>query len=323
MPLPSTKSIKKDFQSSTIFFNAFDEFNERNRQLFNIPEIDRYLLFEDKKNVCIVNNSSSNISHSYLYSIITNACIAYHLNNDEVTYDNNISQKKKMTLLIDAGNGNNLGYIYLDLVKKSSDEEIDIKELLKQIVVLRAFTFYQMLNIVINEIPKFIYQCDSDCKIQIIVLDLLDTLIESSSRSIVSKGNNSRFKTERDFKINEKLVIEALEILLNLSNNYFVILTCDNRTRIIDDSFFYKFSNYLEIDMVNSVNKSKKDECDLDEVKAVTKEILLKIKSKKIKSYTTINQPVICNTRNRPISSTNELYTSSSHYLDLMNLCAL
>lgn len=309
MQLNSTKSIKKDFQSSTIFFNAFDEFNERNRQPFNIPEIDRYLLFEDKKNVCIVNNSSSNISHSYLYSIITNACIEYHLNSDEVTYDNNISPKKKMTLLIDAGNGNNLGYIYLDLVKKSSDEEIDIKEFLKQIVVLRAFTFYQMLNIVINEIPKFIYQCDSDCKIQIIVLDLLNTLIESSSRSIVSKDTNSHFKTERDFKNNEKLVIEALEILLNLSNNYFVILTCDNRTRIIDDSFFYKFSNYLEIDMVNSVNKSKKNADDLDEVKGVTKEILLKIKSKKIKSYTTINQPVICNTRNRLISSINQLYT--------------
>lgn len=226
--------------------------------------------------------------------------------------------------MVDAGNGNNLGHIYLDLVKKSSDKEIDIKEFLKQIVVLRAFTFYQMLNIIINEIPKSIYQLGKNCKIQIIVLDLLDTLIESSSRSIVSKDNKSSLRSERDFKNNEKLVIEALDVLLNLSDNHFVILTCDNSANIIDNSFFYKFSNYLEIDTVNSVNKSKKDGKDSDKVKAVMKEILLKIKSKKTTSYTTINQPAICNTRNRSISSPiNELHTPSFFDLDLMNSCVL
>ncbi|HET6590549.1 MAG TPA: hypothetical protein VFG45_10340 [Candidatus Nitrosocosmicus sp.] len=323
MHLLSTNSIKKELQNSKIFFNAFDEFSERNRRLFNIPEIDRHLFFEDKKNICIINNSSSNISDSYLYSVITNACIAYHLNGEDVTCDNNILPKKKVTLLIDAGNGNNLGYVYLDLVKTWSNEEIDIKEFLKQVVVLRAFTFYQMLNIVINEIPKFIYQCDSDCKIQIIILDLLNTLIESSSQSIVPKNDNSSFRTERDFQNNEKLVNEVIDVLINLSDNYFVILTCDNRTNIIDSSIFYKFSNYVEVDIVNFVSKSKKNRKDLGKLQVRRKEILLKIKSKKIVSSTTIKHPVIYGSKKSSLSPVNELYTSSYNDLDLTNLCVL
>lgn len=286
-----------------------------------MPEIDAHFFFEDKKNVCIVNNSCSNICDNFLYSVITNACITYHLNGDETTYANNILPKKKMTLLVDAGNGNNLGCIYLDLVKKSSIEGFDIEEILKKIVVLRAFTFYQMLNIIINEIPKFIYQLDKNCKIQIIVLDLLDTLIEASSRSIVSKDNNGRLRSERDLKNNEKLVIEVLEILLNLSNDHFVILTYDNSTNIIDRSFFYKFSNYLEIDMVKFVDKSKRNRKDLDELNVVRKEILLKIRSKKTTLPAIINQHIICNSKNRSLSSKNMLFTSSSKEQDLMNLC--
>lgn len=309
-------------QNSTNFINAFDEFKERKRQLFNIPEIDGHLFFEDKKNICIVNNSASNISDNFLYSIITNACIGYQLNGDEITYDKNIPAKK-MTLLVDAGNGNNLGHIYLNLIKKSSYEDFDIKEILKQIVVLRAFTFYQMLNIIIKEIPKFICQYDSNCKIQIIILDFLDTLIESSNCSIASKDKNSHFRSERDFKNNEKLVIEAMETLLNLSNNHFVILTCYKSINIVDRSFFYKFSNCLEMDVVKYVDKSKKSMGDLDKVKAIRKEILLKIKSKKTISSTTINQPIICNTKKGSLSSINELFTSSLNEQDLMNSCVL
>lgn len=175
MQLHIIKSTKRGQQKSS-FFNAFDEFKERSKQLFNIPEIDEYLYFEEKKNICIVNNSSLNISDNFLYSVITNTCITFHLKDDEDTCDKSIPTKK-MTILVDAGNGNNLGHVYLDLTRKASIEGFDIKEILKQIIVLRAFTFHQMLDTIINEIPKFICQYDSNCKIQIIIIDLLNTLI--------------------------------------------------------------------------------------------------------------------------------------------------
>ncbi|MDN5847585.1 MAG: hypothetical protein L0H53_15075, partial [Candidatus Nitrosocosmicus sp.] len=78
-----------DCYSKNNFVNAFDEYNERCRKLFDIPEIDQYLSFEDKKNICIVNNSSSSISGNFLYSIIANACINYHLIDDKTRPCNN------------------------------------------------------------------------------------------------------------------------------------------------------------------------------------------------------------------------------------------
>lgn len=320
MQLHSTKPIKKELQNPAKFFNAFDEFNERNRQLLNIPEIDTHLFFEDKKNICIVNNSTSTVADNFLCSVITNACIAYHLNGKEVSYNSNILAKK-MTLLIDAGNGNNLGNIYLDLVKKSSTREFDIKEILKQIVVLRAFTFHQMLNIIINEIPKFIHQLNGNCKIQIIVVDLLNTLFESSRRTIVSNDNNNRFKSKKDFESNEKLIIEAIDILLNLSNDHFVILTCDNSTNIINRSFFYKFSNYLEINVIKYAVKNKKNRKDLDKVKAIRKEILLKIRSKKTTSSTSIKHSIFCDSKNKSLLPMSKLHTSSFNEHGLIDWC--
>lgn len=323
MQLHPTKLTEKELQNSKIFFNAYDEYNERNRRLFDIPEIDRQLIFEDKKNVCIINNSSSNISDIVLYSMISNACITYHLDGDDITFDNDIRPKKKMTLLIDAGNGNNLGNIYLDLVKKSSTDEFDIKEILKQIVILRAFTFRQMLNILMNVVPQFIYQLNGNCKIQIIILDLLDTLIESSNRSIVSKNDNCSLKSKKDFESNEKLIIEAIDMLINLSNDHFVILTYDNSANVIDDSLFYKFDNHLEIDVINYLDNSKRIMRDADKVKAVRKDILLKIKSTKNTSSMSINHLDICNSEYRSLSSRKELFSVSSNEEDLTNLCVL
>lgn len=275
------------------FVNAFDEYNERNRKLFDIPNIDDRLNFEDKRNICIVNKSSSSISHSYLYSFITNACIAYHFNSDDVTYDYNISPKKKMTLLVDADNGNNLGYIYLDLVKKSSIKEFDIKEILKQITVVRAFTFFQLTNIIINEIPKYILQLGDDYKIQIIVIDFLATLLEPF-HGVRTKDHKRRLRSEWDFKNNIKLVNDIIETLFRISTHYFVILSFDNGSNVVNNySLFYEFSNLVEIDLLSySDTSNNKNRKNMREAEISRKEILVKIKSKKIPSNSTITHSV-------------------------------
>lgn len=220
---------------SQSFVNAFEEFNERNRKLFNVPKIDECLSFENKKNVCLILNSSKSSATSFLHSIITNACVNYH------TTDNDNSQKR--TIMIDAGNGNNFGQIYLQLVQQSMKNEFDNNKILNQIIVARAFTFYQLLNIVINELPKQLSKLES-CKIQIIVLDLLDTLI--SSNGIRSKHDVEKSKAE--YMHNEILVDELIDTLVNLSNKYFVIMWYDNSNQLIDDySINSRFDNVIEI----------------------------------------------------------------------------
>ena len=79
------------------------------------------------------------------------------------------------------GSGNNLAYIYLHMVNRSLEYKFDIYKVLDNIIVSRAFTFYHLVNIVINEIPKLIDKLY--CNMQIIVVDLLETLFLSSTIS--------------------------------------------------------------------------------------------------------------------------------------------
>lgn len=64
-----------------------------------MPEIDRLLSFSDRKNVCIITKSSQ--SNTFLYSMITNACINYHTTN--MNHDDEKGKKiKTKTILVDA-----------------------------------------------------------------------------------------------------------------------------------------------------------------------------------------------------------------------------
>jgi len=61
---------------------------------------------------------------------------------------------------------------------KSLKDGFNIYKVLDNIIVARAFTFYQLANIVIKEIPKLIDMLN--CKVQVIVVDLLDTVFSFS-----------------------------------------------------------------------------------------------------------------------------------------------
>ena len=89
------------------FIIAYDELIDTRRKLFNIPSIDNFFYFQDKKNISIINRCKT--TH-FLYHLVTKLCIEYAKNNE-----------KSKTILIDGG-GNNLGYIYLDLIKLSVKE---------------------------------------------------------------------------------------------------------------------------------------------------------------------------------------------------------
>jgi hypothetical protein len=246
------------------FVNAFDEFKAINRKLFNIPNIDRFLSFSDKKNICIVNRSHQSIS--FLYSIITRICINYHTTDKK---SDNVEKNK--TILIDAGNGNNLGYAYLNLIDESLKNEFDINKVLDKIIIVRAFTFYQLVNIVINEIPKLIQQL-VDCKIQIIILDLLGTLL-SSSNKIRTNGKDNYTNVKNDFNYNAKLLDEIIDNLINISNKYFVILSYDHFDELVESSIVSKFSNIIEINQIYNITTKKKKK-DASKIK-----LIIKIKS--------------------------------------------
>jgi hypothetical protein len=131
------------------FVNALEEYKARNRKLFGIREIDRLLSFSGKKNICIVDKSYS--KSSFLYSIIAQFCIDYCRDTDRSEEEEEEDNKKEnKTVLIDAGNGNNLGYIYISLVNKAFKAEADVRKILDRTIVTRAFTFQQLASIVLK-----------------------------------------------------------------------------------------------------------------------------------------------------------------------------
>ena len=91
-------------------------------------------------------------------------------------------------ILIDSGSGNNLISIYLRSTSKALKEEFNFHKVLDNIIIIRAFTFYQLANIIINEIPKLIDNLN--CNIHVIVVDLLETLFSSSFFSNIRNRND-------------------------------------------------------------------------------------------------------------------------------------
>ena len=231
------------------FINAFDEFNDIRRKLFEIPEIDKFLSFSNKKNVCIQNQTYGN--NNFLHYIIAKICINYHRLLDSESGSN--KSKEKKTILIDAGNGNNLGSVYLNLTKLANEKEINIDILLDSIAIVRAFTFYQLANIVVNELPKFIDRLDN--KIQIILLDLFDTLVPSTLlKTKEFKDNDCCYSgSSNEIEDNIGIVNELVDVLVNLSEKYFVILTYNEIANIVyhNNSIVSKFDNAINIKQVS------------------------------------------------------------------------
>ena len=242
------------------FINAFDEFNDIQRKLFEIPEIDTCLSFSNKKNICIQNQTYGN--NNFLHYIVSKICINYHRVFDSGSDSN--KSKEKRTILIDAGNGNNLGSVYLNLAKLATEKEIDIDILLDTITIVRAFTFYQLANIVVNELPKFIGQLGNN--IQIILLDLFDTLVSSTKlKAKELKDNDCCYsRSSNEIEDNIDIVNELVDTLIDLSGKYFVILTYNEGANIISNSssIVSKFDNAINIKQISD-NKEETVEIEL------------------------------------------------------------
>jgi hypothetical protein len=234
------------------FCTAFDEFNDINRKLFEVPEIDKLISFSDKKNICIQNQSHQ--SSNFLNRVIAKICIDYH--SCKISDKDNKVENKR-TILIDAGSGNNLGCFYLNLVNQAIKKETDINSILDRIIIARAFTFSQLANMLIYELPKLVKEIGN--KLQIIILDLFDTLVSSNVKSRIKKFENNSYLATSGNAIQENISIinEMIDVLISLSVKYFVILTCDDCENIKDNSIAFKFNNAINIKHSTDKNKNK------------------------------------------------------------------
>ncbi len=252
---------KKELKCHPVSFaNALEEYKARNRELFGIKEIDRLLSFSEKKNICIVDKLYP--KSSFICSIVAQFCIDYCRDIDRNKEEEEEEEENK-TILIDAGNGNNLGYVYISLVKNAFKSEVNVRKILDRTMITRAFTFQQLANIVLKEMPTLIQKMD--CNIQVIVMGFLETLASSSSSSITLSSNQNKSSSTGgslgsnvDFEPTVNLLDEIVDQLIEFSDKYFVIVHY-NAHKILNlrESFIpSKFNNSVELiendDMMNS-----------------------------------------------------------------------
>jgi hypothetical protein len=200
---------------------------DNSRKLFDIPAIDDFFCFQDKKNISIINRCKTT---QLLYHLIAKLCIKHSKDNED-----------HKTILIDGG-GNNIGHLYAGLTKLSVKERFNTNQLLGSIMLSRAFTFYQLANVLINELPPLVQKVN--CKTQIIVLDIFDTLCSPSANKVKPKLT----KNAPDIKGDKtKLLGEMLQAMINFSIQYFSILAFTDFSNIFDKIIFSHFNQIIEI----------------------------------------------------------------------------
>ncbi len=235
-----SNKTEKETTHSNKFISAYEELINNNRKPFNIPPIDDFFYFQDKKNISIINRCEA--TQHLLYHLVTRLCIGHSKDNE-----------KNKTVLIDAG-GNNLGYLYINLTKMSVKEKFNRNKLLDNIILSRAFTPHQLANVLINEVPILIQKLN--CKTQIIVLDIFDNLLSPLANKVKSKlTKDAPDVTEGK----TKLLNEVLQSMINFSKDHFSVLAFTNLRKVFSKSIFSHFNQILEIASIHDNKKNKNE----------------------------------------------------------------
>ena len=231
---------KKEKTHSNKFISAYEELIDNNRKLFNIPPIDDFFCFQDKKNISIINRCEA--TQHLLCHLVSRLCVWHSKDNE-----------KKKTVLIDAG-GNNLGYLYINLTKMSVKEKFNTNNILNNIILSRAFNLYQLANVLINELPTLIQKIN--CKMQIIVLDMFDTLLSPLANKVKSKLTKDALDVKGD---KTKLLNEMLQNMINFSKDHFSVIAFTNLRKVFSKSIFSHFNQILEIASSHDNKKNKNE----------------------------------------------------------------
>jgi len=111
-----------------------------------------------------------------------------------------------------------------------------------------AFTFYKLANIIIDEIPKLLDKINY--KIQILVIDLLDTLFKTNRKI-------SKIDLKKDFDENAKILDDIIDNLSHISDKYFMIVSYNDIKNIAFRSILSKFKNVVQISENYGIFKEK------------------------------------------------------------------
>jgi hypothetical protein len=144
------------------FQTAYEEFDSR--LTFDIKKIDESISLKTGECVCIIGE------RKYTKILLARLCVRALLPKRH-SGDGNGFESSNNVIVIDAGNSLDV-YQHVNFARQYG---LDIKKVLRNIIISRVFTVYQLANMIMYELPKIIEQYDG-AKL-IVISDLLDMFL--------------------------------------------------------------------------------------------------------------------------------------------------
>jgi hypothetical protein len=191
------------------------------RFAFDIEKIDSHLDLKATGTLCIVGEQK------YTQILIDRLCVHSMLPR---RYGGIGSDYTKI-IVIDAGNCSNV-YQLVDFARQYG---LEIKNVMRGIVVSRVFTIYQLAHLVIHELPKIIHQYSSRNKL-IVIYGLLHLFVfdphidKADARQLIKEIARSLKKLSRD-----RLVLVSFSRCNNNEYEKSLLPAFDKRIEITDE----------------------------------------------------------------------------------------
>ena len=198
------------------FHTAYDRLDVNNRLTLDIKSVDLSLIyFTTGESVCIMGKPQ------FTNLLLSRLCIRALMPKRYIG-----CLDSGHVIFIDAGGYNSDPYQCVNFARQYG---LDIKKVLQSIIVCRAFTIYQLANLIIYELPKVIRQFDN-VKL-IIIADLLGMFVKDPQIEI----------KEGEFIIEE--IITSIRRQSSLSDRLFIVSL---NVQGNDNNNSHKFANYYK-----------------------------------------------------------------------------
>jgi hypothetical protein len=147
------------------FQTAYYDIEDRKRRItLDIEEIDSSITLTTEDCVGIIGEAR------YAHTILIRLCVRALI----LKRKSELLEFAKKVIFIDAGGKNNSSDSFYRCVNFARQYGLDIKKVLQSIVVSRAFTIYQLADLVIYELPRVIQQLEAKV---ILISDLLNMFV--------------------------------------------------------------------------------------------------------------------------------------------------
>jgi DNA-directed RNA polymerase subunit RPC12/RpoP len=247
-PLTQSQQVSSDFTSKSAehllvdFQTAFRQIQDLNiRFAFDIEKIDSHLDLQSTGTLCIVGEQK------YAQILIDRLCVHSMLPRRY----GGIGSDYSKTIAIDAGNCSNVN----QLVDFARQYGLEVKKVLQNIVISRAFTIYQLADLIIHELPKIIQELSPKTKL-IVVYGLLHLFVfdphldKVDAKHLIKEISRSLRKLSKD-----RLVLVSFP---HCDNEFrkFLLPVFDKRIEITND---VDNSSLLRVKVYNRTFKRKEE----------------------------------------------------------------